>query len=262
MEGESAIFVVSVSGEGTGTAKLRYETAPGTATADDFTAASDTRDIDIGASPTNALITVAITNDSRAEGEETFTLNLSLENPPDDVVLAATSAKATISDDTGPTGDDLRVSVASEEGSVEEGSDANFPVTLTGTSTADVVVKYAVAGIDPDDTGPKVAAGKEDYEVPGDSVTIPAGTNSATITIPIVADDLLERNETLQVTLMTPTTSKGAFADPAVTGGPATTEIIPQGSGCSDGIAGYDASDGNGRRQGAVPGSVVGQGGI
>ena len=223
---ESAIFVVSVSGEGTGTAKLRYETAPGTATADDFTAASDTRDINIGAM--NASITVAITNDSRAEGEETFTLNLSLENPPDNVVLAATSAKATISDDTGPTGDDLSVSVASEEGSVEEGSDANFPVTLTGTSTADVVVKYAVAGIDPDGDGSKEAAEKEDYEVPGNSVTIPAGTNTATITIPIVADDLLEPNEGLQVTLMSPTTAKGAFADPAVTEDRATTDIIPQ----------------------------------
>ena len=58
-------------------------------------------------------------------------------------------------------------------------------------------------------------------------MTIPAGTNSATITIPIVADDLLEPNETLQVTLMIPTTAKGAFADPPVTGS-ATTDIIPQ----------------------------------
>ena len=101
-------------------------------------------------------------------------------------MLAANSAKATISADTG---DALSVSVASEEESVEEGSDANFPVTLSGTSTADVVVKYTVVG-----TGDN-AAEKEDYEVPGDSVTIPAGTNTATITIPIVADDLLEPDE-------------------------------------------------------------------
>ena len=163
-EGASASFVVSVDGAGSGTPKLRYETASGTATAADFTAVSDTQDIDIGADPTNTAITVAITNDSLAEGEETFTLNLSLENAPDNVVLAATSAKATISDDTGPTGDDLSVSVASEEGSVKEGSDANFPVTLTGTSTADVVVKYAVAGINPD--GPKEAAGRRTTRFP------------------------------------------------------------------------------------------------
>ena len=221
VEGQSASFAVSVSGERSGTAKLRYETAPGTAMADDYTAASDTRDINIVANPTNASITVAITNDSRAEGEETFTLNLSLENSPDNVVLAATSAKATISDDTA---DALSVSVDSEEESVEEGSDANFPVTLSGTSTADVVVKYAVAG---DDTGDAVPADKEDYEVPGDSVTIPAGTNAVTITIPIVADDLLEPNEKLQVTLMSPSTTKGVVAleaDPTS----ATTDIIPQ----------------------------------
>ena len=230
VEDQSASFMVSVSGEGTGTVKLRYETVPGTATADDFTAASDTRDINIGANPNNIganpnndPITVVITNDSRAEGEETFTLNLSLENPPDNVVLAATSAKATISDDTD---DALSVSVDNEEESVEEGSDANFLVTLMntsgGTGTADVVVKYMIAG-----SGTNPAA-KEDYEVPGDSVTIPAGTNTTTITIPIVADDLLERNETLQVTLMIPTTAKGAFTVPPVTGDPATIDIIPQ----------------------------------
>ena len=220
-----ASFVITVSGERSDTAKLRYETAPGTATAADYTAVSNTQDINIGASPTNDPITVAITNDSLAEGEETFTLNLSLENAPNNVVLASSSAKATISDDGA---DALSVSVASEEGSVEEGSDANFPVTLRGTSTADVVVMYAVAG---SSTGGVDAAEKEDYEVPGDSLTIPAGSNTATITIPIVADDLLEPDETLQVTLMSPTTAKGAFADPAVTGDPATTVIIPQAQG-------------------------------
>ena len=221
-EGQSASFVVSVDGEGSGTVKLRYETAPGTATAADYTAASDTRNIDIGASPPHDPIPVAITNDSLAEGQETFTLNLSLENPPANVVLAATSAKATISDDPA---DGLTVSVASE-GSVEEGSEANFPVTFTGTSTADVVVKYAVAGIDPDGGGPKEAAEKEDYEVPGDSVTIPAGTNTATIVIPIAIDDLLEPDEGLQVTLTSASTAKGAVT--LAQSPSATTDIIPQ----------------------------------
>ena len=225
-EGDTATasFVVSVDGDGLGAPKLRYETAPGTATAADYTAATGTQYIDIGADPTNASITVAITNDSLAEGDETFTLNLSLESAPDNVVLGTTSAKATISDDTG---DGLSVSVASEEGSFAEGSEANFPVTLNGTSTADVVVPYTVAGIDPDTAGPKEAAEKEDYEVLGDSVTIPAGTNTATITVPIVADDLLEPKETLQVTLMSPTTAKGEVALDADNTS-ATTDIIPQ----------------------------------
>ena len=258
VEGASASFAVLVSGEGTGTAKLRYETAPGTATADDFTAASDTRDIKIGASPTNDPITVAVTNDSRAEGKETFTLNLSLENPPDDVVLAATSAKATISDDTA---DALSVSVDNEEESVEEGSDANFLVTLTntsgGTSTADVAVKYMIAG-----SGTNPAA-KEDYEVPGDSVTIPAGTNTATITIPIVADDLLEPDEKLQVTLTSASTAKGVVTlDADVPDRSATTDIIPQAQDAvtvSLATTLVTVTEGG---KGAVPGSVVGEGGI
>ena len=226
VEDASASFPVTVSGVISGIVKLRYETAPGTATAADYTTVSDTVDVesddDENNDPDNDPIVVTITSDSLAEGDETFTLDLSLVNPPDNVVLATTSAKATISDGTGDT---LSVSVDSEEGSVEEGSDANFPVTLSGTSTADVIVKYTVAGSDADGAD---AAEKEDYEVPGDSVTIPAGTNTATITIPIVADDLLEPNEKLQVMLMSPTTTKGAFADPPVTGDPATTDIIPQ----------------------------------
>ena len=215
-EGNSAIFAITVSGEGTGAAKLRYETAPGTATAADFTAASGTQDIN-----TVDPIAVVITNDSLAEGEETFALNLSLENPPDNVVLAAASAKATISDDAA---DALSVSVDDEEESVEEGSDASFLVNVGGgTSTADVVVKYMIAG---GETNP---AAKEDYEVPGDSVTIPAGTNTATITIPIVADDLLEPNEELQVTLTSASTAKGVVTlDADVANRSATTDIIPK----------------------------------
>ena len=216
-EAQSATFGVTVSGALSGTVKLSYETAPGTASAADYTTTSNTIDV---AAADNDAITIDITNDELAEGDETFMLNLSLVGAPDNVLLGSTSASARITDD-----DELSVSVAREEATVEEGSDAHFPVTLAGRSTADVVVKYTVAGDDNNGADP---ADKEDFEVPGDSITIPAGANSATIVIPIAADDLLEPNERLQVTLMSATTAKGSFADPVVTGGAATTEIIPQ----------------------------------
>ena len=141
----SADFEVAVSGELTETVRLSYATADGTATSADYTAKSDTLIIPtIAANPGayTTTISVAVKDDSLAEKAETFTLSLSLVNPPDGVSLAMSTAMATINDD-----EELMLSVASEAGNVVEGSDANFPVTLSGgISTADVVVKYTVAG--------------------------------------------------------------------------------------------------------------------
>ena len=213
-----ASFAVTVDGDLSGAVKLRYETAPGTATAEDYTASSDT--VSIPDENYNTPITVAIEDDPLAEGEETFTLNLSLMDAPDNVVLAATTAEATITDN-----DDLRLILTSLSDTVTEGSDANFPVTVTGgTSTADVVVKYTVENTNDDDED------KNDYEDPGTTLTIPAGTETATIVISIVEDDVLEPAETLQVTLKDPTTAAGSFAEDPITGSPAMTDIVEAGT--------------------------------
>ena len=178
--------------------RLRYETAVGSATADDYTATSGTLTIPaISNAQYSRSISVPIVDDDLAENAETFTLNLSLVDPPDEVLLDRTTAKAEIARDDD---DELIVKVEHATDSVDEGEDAMFLVNLTGaTSTADVVVGYDVSG----------GAEKEvDYEEPSGSLTLPAGISTGTIVIPTTDDDLFEitDSETLVVTLDEETT--------------------------------------------------------
>ena len=235
----SADFEVAVSGELAETVRLSYATAEGTATSADYTAKSDTLIIPTIADPPGAYtttISVAVENDSLAEKPENFTLSLSLVNPPDGVSLAMSTAIATIIDD-----EELMLSVASEAGSVVEGSDANFPVTLDGgTSTADVVVKYTVAGGGADPAEP------EDYRATGSTLTLPAGTDTATITIPIGTDDVLENAETLVVTLTedntSPTTAAGSVG---IATGSAMTNIVDPPGTVTVSVAGTTVTEGS-----------------
>ena len=66
---------------------------------------------------------------------------------------------------------------------------------------------------------------KKDYQDPGTTLTIPAGTNTGTIVISISEDDVLEPTETLQVTIDDVSTATGSSAQPPVRGSPETAEI-------------------------------------
>ena len=84
---------------------------------------------------------------------------------------------------------------------VSEGSAASFEVALTGArSTADVVVTYTVTG---------TATSGTDYTAPSGSLTIAAGESSGTITIQTTSDSVLDRGETLIVTLTGASTAAG-----------------------------------------------------
>ena len=87
--------------------------------------------------------------------------------------------------------------------SVEEGNDALFPVTLTGgTTTAAVVIEYAVASDD--------ATEGVDYTAPSGRLTIASGEATGTIAIETDGDDdILDPGETLEVTLTSGSTTAG-----------------------------------------------------
>ena len=142
-----------------------------------------------------------------AEDDETFTLNLSLVDPPDGVLLATPSAEATIEDD-----DELILSVTAVDQTVTEGEDAEFTV-MPGDgkmSTAEVMVQYEVSGVDDDNDTDDKAADKEDYTPQSGTLTIPAGSSTGTILISATQDDVLEKAETFEVTLKNPVTAKGS----------------------------------------------------
>ena len=147
-------------------------------------------------------------NATETSAEKTFSLN-----PTDDTLdedterlsvtgtsgdISVTGANITITDnDDAPT-----VSVA-DAAAVNEGNDPNatvnlsFAVTLDAASGKQVTVPYTLDG---------TATATDDYTEPNPlSVTIAAGSRSASIDVPVKGDTLDEPNETVTVTLGAPT---------------------------------------------------------
>ena len=214
--------------------KLRYQTADGSATSPaDYASTSGTLTIAAGKGATySGNVSVNVVDDTLTEGAERFTLKLSLVAPvPPGVVLEETTAQGTIRGAVAVTAaddplraqqiasDPLTATVSAEKTNVNEGTDANFPVTLTGgTSTADVVVRYMVAG---------TATKALDYTAPSGTLTLATGTGSATIVIPTKKDDLLEADETLVVTLLDTTATAVGVVTATTTPVEATIKDAP-----------------------------------
>jgi chitinase len=79
----------------------------------------------------------------------------------------------------------------------EATGDATLTVTLSEVSGQDVVVSYATS----DDT----ATAGTDYTAGTGTITIPAGSTSATFNVAVTGDSIDEPNETVNVTLSNPT---------------------------------------------------------
>ena len=145
-----------------------------------------------GASSASDTFTLTPTDDALDEADETISLDGSASG-----VTVTDASVAIIDDDATPT-----VSVANAQ-AVTEGNDPattanmSFTVTLSAVSGRDVTVPYTLGG---------TAAAGGDYEEPQTkSVTIDAGDTSAAIVIKVKGDTADEDNETIKVTLDTPT---------------------------------------------------------
>ena len=197
-EGETASFVVTLSGEVSGTVSVTYTTANGTAesgTGKDYTAASGTLEFTTG--QTSKTIDVTTLEDSLNEASETYTLTLTGVSGVTGVSLEKASATGTIEDD-----DVLTAALDTHTENVPEGSEATFEVDLSGgTSTADVEVTYEV-------DASSTATSGTDYTAPTSwKLTIAAGESSGTITIGTLDNDgVLDPGETLVVRLTSATT--------------------------------------------------------
>ena len=195
-EGEPVAFVVSLVPASGKPVTVSYETADGTAEAgEDYTAVSATT-LTFTAGETAKTVSVPTEDDQLDEADgETFTVTLS---SPGNATLATdgTLATGTINDN-----DVLSAEVSADSVSVDEGKDAVFTVSVKdGTSTADVVVEYAV-----DDTS--TATADEDYTAPSPPLTIKSGETSGKITIKTLdTDEVLDPGETLVVRLTSAST--------------------------------------------------------
>ena len=231
-EGDEATFTVTLSASPGSEVVVNYATAAGTAGASDFTATNGTLTFDANTTTLSQTFTVPTTDDVLVEGDETFTATLSA-NPssplPTGFTLGTATATATIAAAGSAT-----VSI-SGGGTVNEGDEATFTVTLSGSPGADLVVDYATAA---------GTAGASDFTATNDTLTFPADTTTLTqtFTVPTTADDQVEGDETFTATLSanpttplptgftlgtttaTATITAGGAATVSISGGGAVTE--------------------------------------
>ncbi len=166
----------------------------------DYTAASGT--VAIPAGDRSATFTVATTQDTLAEGVETFVVMLEEvtignSSPPEMVPLGVTKAEGTIvDDDTAPTG--LTISSVSHNQVDEDAgaTDITVTVALDGTTQFTVGTPVTLEMIDRPGVQNNATLGV-DYTATTANVTIPAGESSvtATITLTPVDDTLSEDDE-------------------------------------------------------------------
>jgi Calx-beta domain len=162
-------------------------TVTGTATSgNDFTALSGTVTITVGA--TTANINIPVINDILVEGNETVILTITSVTSGLATLGTPLTATNIIADNDAPFITIANTTNGSEAGPVN----GVFTVTQTAIPTTPIVIAYTVSG---------TATSGLDFTALSGTVTIPTGLTTATITVPVINDLIVEGNETVIVTL-------------------------------------------------------------
>lgn len=201
--GGSVTIGVSRVGSSVGAVTVNYATSNGTAAGADYTSASGVLSWADGETATKTF-TVAVTNDTDVETNET--VNLTLSNPTNGAVLGQASAVLTIVDNDGPA------TIAFERATYSAGESAGsatIRVIRSGNTSNAVSVNYS--------TGNGTALAGADYTTATGVLSFAAGVTSQTFTVSIVNDTDDEVNETVILTLNNP--------GGAVLGGPFTAVL-------------------------------------
>ncbi len=190
-ESQSASIVVELSAASREIVTVTYAVTGGTATSSDATVDGTT--ITFMPGELAKTISIAVTNDTLDEPDETLAVTLSA--PVNAALGAATTSTLTIVDDDSPPTIELAQATAKV---TEAMTTVSLTVQLSTASGFAVSVPFAVTG---------TADKPDDYTIGGgaSTVMVPAGATSATIAVNVKADTLDEANETVIVTLGTPT---------------------------------------------------------
>ena len=191
-EGSTAMtFTVTLSPASDKTVTVEYTQGTGsTATAGtDFTAIT-TSTLTFAAGDTSKTFAVSVTGDTTDESDETIVVTL---QKPENATITTATGTGTITDNDGtPT-----VSINSP--TVNEGHTGSvnliYTVSLSSRSGKAVTVDYA------EGTGGSATAGTDYTALTGGTLTIAAGETSATITVSVTGDGLIETDETIPVVL-------------------------------------------------------------
>ena len=186
--GDNGQFTVTLSNPSDTDTVISYSISGDATPGSDYTAL--TGSVTILANATTATIDVSVIDENLLEDNETVTVTLTgITSGDADISLGATvSDTVTIADN-----DAAVVTIqANDANAAEPGNSGQFTVTLSNPSDTDTVVSYSISG----DATPG-----SDYTTLTGSVTILANTTTATISVSVRDDNLLEDNETITVTL-------------------------------------------------------------
>ena len=184
-EGDVIAFAVSLSGSVGQRVSVDYATSDGTATSPaDYGAETGTLEFAPGV--VERAFTVRLVDDAVHEPNETLYATLS----------SASGAKVAIDTAEGLILDNDAAALSIADAQTYEGDGLEFVVTLSGSTTLPVSVRYATA----DGT----ALAGADYAFGSGMIELDAGSKSRTVSIATLQDDLEEPDEALTVTLSTP----------------------------------------------------------
>jgi hypothetical protein len=185
-----AVFTVRLSSPSGRPVTVKVKTADGSGVAgSDYVAAEQT--LSFAPNTSEQTVAVALLDDARNEGEETFTLGLSEAT---NAVIARAVGTAQVTDD------DPEPSLAVDDVSLVEGDAAStmatFTVTLSAESSREVTVDFATA----DGT----ATAGSDYAAVAGTLSFAPGVTRQTIAVAIAGDTVGEVDERFTVRLASP----------------------------------------------------------
>ena len=196
-EGAAVSFTVTLSGEVASAVKVSYQTASGTEAtaadaATDYTAAIGTLTFNPDAS-LEQTISVATTEDTLHEADETFTLTLTGVDLPAGVEVGDATATGTIEDDD----DEPTLALTSVTQSLAEGGGSmTFTVSMDAATGKTATVDYTTVN------GTAQAGNDKDYAATSGTLTFsPDGVRQRNIAVRIHQDDLDEDDETFLLRL-------------------------------------------------------------
>jgi hypothetical protein len=190
-----AVFTVSLSHQSATAITVDYETADNTAkVADSDYFAKATTTLTIPAFTSSNTITVQAIGDTKDEDDETFYVNLT--NPVGGTIGTAQGTGTITNDDTSPT-----VQFVSTSGNSIDESSTNRTVAISLSAPSGKPVSVVVT-----DAGGTATPGT-DYTAIGSPLTVnfAAGETGKSVTIAVIQDLLYEGNETVILTLSSPT---------------------------------------------------------
>ncbi|MCG8040241.1 MAG: Calx-beta domain-containing protein [Candidatus Thiodiazotropha taylori] len=194
-EGDGSVTItVQRDGGSSGSGSVDYAMSDATATAgSDYTAASGTLSFVDG--QISSSITLAITDDATTEGTESLLITLS---NPVSVALAARDVTEVSITDNEPVSSSGSLQFSGSSYTASEGDTSILvPVTRTNGSSGAVSISCSTSDL--------TATAGADYTATQATVSFADGELTSNCTIPILDDSSYEADETLMVTLATPT---------------------------------------------------------